>query len=140
MKNISDNALKIISKMQQNELNESYIYRAISKFVKGDENKKTLLRLADEEEKHYNIWKHYTGKELKPNKFKIAKYKWMARILGFTFAVKLMEKGEEIAQKEYELLAEEVEESKKIQDESSSRNGRLFSKWRLLLFCINIKK
>lgn len=125
MKNISDNALKIISKMQQNELNESYIYRAISKFVKGDENKKTLLRLADEEEKHYNIWKHYTGKELKPNKFKIAKYKWMARILGFTFAVKLMEKGEEIAQKEYELLAEEVEESKKIRADEEEHEKAL---------------
>ena len=125
MKNISDNVLKIISKMQQNELNESYIYRAISKFVKGDENKKTLLRLADEEEKHYNIWKHYTGKELKPNKFKIAKYKWMARILGFTFAVKLMEKGEEIAQKEYELLAEEVEESKKIRADEEEHEKAL---------------
>ena len=125
MKNISDNALKIISKMQQNELNESYIYRAISKFVKGDDNKKTLLRLADEEEKHYNIWKHYTGKELKPNKFKIAKYKWMARILGFTFAVKLMEKGEEIAQKEYELLAEEVEESKKIRADEEEHEKAL---------------
>ena len=125
MKNIYDNALKIISKMQQNELNESYIYRAISKFVKGDDNKKTLLRLADEEEKHYNIWKHYTGKELKPNKFKIAKYKWMARILGFTFAVKLMEKGEEIAQKEYELLAEEVEESKKIRADEEEHEKAL---------------
>lgn len=97
--------------MQQNELNESFIYQEIAKFAKGEENKKTLIRLAEEEKNHYNIWKKYTGLELKPNKSIISKYKWIARILGFTFAVKLMENGEEIAQQEYEHLAQEVEES-----------------------------
>lgn len=125
MKKVSDAALKIILKMQQNELNESYIYRAIAKFVKGDKNKKTLLRLSDEEKNHYNIWKTYTGKELKPNKLKIARYKWMAKIFGFTFTVKLMEKGEEIAQKEYELLANEIEESKKIRADEEKHEKAL---------------
>ena len=110
MKHISEKSLNIILKMQQNELNESYIYREIAKFTKDKENKETLLKLADEEEAHYNIWKSYTGKEMKPQKAKIFKYKWLAKILGFTFAVKLMENGEEIAQKEYEVLAEEVED------------------------------
>ena len=43
--------------MQQNEITESVIYAKIAKFAKGDENKKTLLRLAEEEKKHYEIWK-----------------------------------------------------------------------------------
>ena len=34
-KNISDASLKIIKKMQQNELTESIIYEKISKFAKG---------------------------------------------------------------------------------------------------------
>ena len=102
--------------MQQNELNESYIYREIAKSTKNEENKKILLKLASEEEAHYNIWKKYTNKDMKPQKAKIFKYKWLAKILGFTFAVKLMENGEEIAQKEYEILAEEVEESNKIRE------------------------
>ena len=51
---------------------------------------------------------------MKPQKGKVFKFKWIARILGFTFAVKLMENGEEAAQDEYELLAKEVEESAKI--------------------------
>ena len=37
---------------------------------------------------------------MKPKKLKVLKYKILARILGFTFAVKLMEKGEENAQEE----------------------------------------
>ena len=125
MKNISEKSLNIILKMQQNELNESYIYREIAKFTKDKENKETLLKLADEEEAHYNIWKSYTGKEMKPQKAKIFKYKWLAKILGFTFAVKLMENGEEIAQKEYEVLAEEVEESVAIREQEIEHENAL---------------
>jgi hypothetical protein len=37
-KNVSEAAFSIIKKMQQNELTESYIYEAISKFAKGENN------------------------------------------------------------------------------------------------------
>lgn len=124
-KELSQKALKIITKMQQNELTESYIYHAIAKFAKGDENKKTLMRLGDEEKAHYEIWKKYTGVEMKPQKFKIFKYKLLARVLGFTFAVKLMENGEEASQKEYELLAAEVEESAKIRADEEEHEAAL---------------
>ena len=110
-KQLSEKALGIIKKMQQNELTESIIYAEIAKFAKGDENKETLLRLAREEKAHYEIWKSYTDIDMKPNKLKIFWYKLIARLLGFTFAVKLMENGEEAAQDEYALLAEEVPES-----------------------------
>ena len=108
---ITSKSLNIIKKMQQSELTESIIYEEIAKFAKGEENKKTLLKLSREEKAHYEIWKKYTGIEMKPEKVKIFKYKMLARILGFTFAVKLMENGEENAQEEYEQLYEEVEES-----------------------------
>ena len=71
MKNISQAAFMIIKKMQQNELNESIIYEEIAKFAKGEENKQVLHRLAQEEKAHYEIWKKYTGVEMKPQKFKI---------------------------------------------------------------------
>lgn len=124
-KELSQKALKIITKMQQNELTESYIYHAIAKFAKGDENKKTLMRLGDEEKAHYEIWKKYTGVQMKPQKLKIFKYKLLARVLGFTFAVKLMENGEEASQKEYELLAAEVEESAKIRADEEEHEAAL---------------
>lgn len=126
MKNIiSEKAFGIIKKMQQNELTESVIYGEIAKFAKGEENKKTLLRLAAEERSHYEIWKKYTGLEMKPEKLKVLKFKLFAKILGFTFAVKLMENGEECAQAEYDLLAEEVEESKKIRSEENEHEAAL---------------
>ena len=126
MKKVSEKAISIIKKMQQNELTESIIYKEIAQFAKGDENKRTLLRLSQEENAHYEIWKSYTGLELKPEKFKIFKYKWIARILGFTFAVKLMENGELNAQKEYNYIQKEIPESITIcQQEEEHENTLL---------------
>lgn len=110
-KNVSPAALAVIKRMQQSELTESVIYQEIARFAKGEENRQVLLRLAKEEKAHYEIWKRYTGQELKPETGKVLWYKLMARILGFTFAVKLMERGEENSQAEYDMLAGEVEES-----------------------------
>lgn len=124
-KQVSDKALSVIKKMQQNELTESCIYEAIAKFAKGDENKATLLRLAKEEKAHYEIWKNYTEIEMKPEKWKVIKFTVLARIFGFTFAVKLMEKGEEAAQNEYALLAEEVPESIHIREQEEEHEAAL---------------
>ena len=114
---VSPEAMAVIRKMQQNELTESVIYEQIARFAKGEENKKTLMRLSNEEKAHYLVWKSYTEEELKPQKGKVLWFTLIARVLGFTFAVKLMERGEEGAQDEYALLAEEVEESAAIREQ-----------------------
>ncbi|MBR0359831.1 MAG: VIT1/CCC1 transporter family protein, partial [Clostridia bacterium] len=78
-----------------------------------------------EERAHYEIWKKYTELDMKPQKLKIFKYTLIARVLGFTFAVKLMENGEEAAQGEYALLAEEVEESIGIKNQEEEHEASL---------------
>ena len=123
--NVSPKALAIIKKMQQSELTESVIYEKIALFAGGEENRQTLLRLAQEEKGHYEIWKRYTGIEMKPEMGKVFKYTLLARVLGFTFAVKLMERGEENAQGEYELLAHEVEESVAIRQQEEEHEKAL---------------
>ena len=122
---LSSEALQIIKKMQQNELTESVIYEKISAFAKGEENRQTLLRLSREEKAHYEIWKKYTGMEMKPEKGKVLKFTLLARTLGFTFAVKLMERGEENAQEEYALLAREVAESMLIREQEEEHEHAL---------------
>ncbi|MBQ3114857.1 MAG: VIT1/CCC1 transporter family protein [Clostridia bacterium] len=124
---ISKKVLDIIKKMQQNEITESAVYEKLSKVVKGEANREVLHRLSGEEKAHYEIWEKYTGKELKPNKWKVFKYTMLAKILGFTFAVKQMELGEENAQKEYELLAGEVEESIQIRNQEEEHEQALLN-------------
>ena len=122
---VSEKALAVIKKMQQNELTESAIYEKIAAFAKGEENKQTLLRLSREEKAHYEIWKKYSGVEMKPQKGKVIWFTFIARTLGFTFAVKLMERGEENAQEEYQLLAQEVEESVHIRQQEEEHEHAL---------------
>ena len=124
---ISEKSLKVIRKMQQNEITESDIYKKIAKFAKGQENKETLLRLSSEEAAHANIWKSYTNEDVKPNKFKVFKYTLIARLFGFTFAVKLMEHGELDAQKEYASIADEVPESVHIQEQEKEHEESLLA-------------
>ena len=124
---LSPRAREIIIKMQQNEMTESAIYEKIAKFAKGEENKETLLRLAREERAHYEIWKKYTGAEMKPEKGKVLKFTMIARFLGFTFAVKLMEKGEGNAQEEYALLTDEVAESIHIRQQEEEHEHALLA-------------
>ena len=124
---ISTAALAIIRRMQQNELTESVIYEKIAAFAKGEENQATLRRLAREEKAHYEIWKKYTGEEMKPEKGKVFWFTTVARILGFTFAVKLMERGEGNAQEEYALLAQEVAESVHIRQQEEEHEHALLA-------------
>ena len=122
---ISAKAMAIVKKMQQNELTESVIYKKIAKFAKGSENKKTLQRLSKEEHAHYQVWKSYTGISMKPQAFKVFWYTAIARILGFTFAVKLMERGEEGAQDQYEVLLREVPQSAHIRQQEEEHEQAL---------------
>ena len=126
-KNVSAASLAIIKKMQQNELTESVIYERIAKFAKGEENKQTLLRLSQEERAHNEIWKKYTGLRMKPEKLKVLKYTLIARIFGFTFAVKLMENGEGNAQEEYKQLATDVPESIHIREQEEEHEQALLA-------------
>lgn len=122
---ISETARKIIRKMQRSEITESVIYEKISRFARGEENRKTLYRLSQEERAHCEIWKKYTGEERKPDRLKVFWYTLLARVLGFTFAVKLMERGEENAQEEYDLLSAEVEESVRIRQQEEEHERAL---------------
>jgi len=64
---------------------------------------------------------------MKPEKIKILWFTFLAKFLGFTFAVKLMEKGEEYAQSEYDLLTQEVAESVQIRSQEEEHEAALLA-------------
>lgn len=97
-----DNAnRKKLLKFQQNEITEYRVYSTLASIEKDENNRKVLLSIANEEIKHYHILKKYTGVTPKPNRWRIFKYYWLARILGITFAIKRMESSEQNAHNNY---------------------------------------
>ena len=111
------NAISDFLFFQEDEITSSIVYAKLAHIVKDNENKKTLLQIAAEEKAHYEILKRHTGKEVAPNRWRIFKYYWLARILGLTFAIKLMEKEERDAQEVYARYPEYPELEKLGRDE-----------------------
>lgn len=110
---------------QRNEITEHFIYRKLSEYIKEAQNKEILKHLSEDEMKHYNIWKGYTEKEIKPSKLSIWKYSLISRIFGITFGTKLMEKGEERAQISYEELSKFVPDAKDIEKDENEHEKKL---------------
>ena len=95
---------KLILRAQKNEINEYYIYSKLANKIKEENNKKILKKIANDELKHYNIWKKYSKKEIKPNFFRVYWYIFLSSILGLSFGLKLMEKGEKLAKEVYKKI------------------------------------
>lgn len=122
---LSDPIKKLVEKMQIDEITEYYIYSKVAKGIKNDNNRKVLEKIANEEKAHSYVWKKYTNKEAKPKKLKVFWYVLISRILGFTFALKLLEKGEEAAGINYDIIAKEIPKAKEIADDEDRHEKEL---------------
>jgi VIT1/CCC1 family predicted Fe2+/Mn2+ transporter len=121
---ISENVKQKILLSQKNEITEYHIYKKLAENA-DTENRKILLKIAEEELNHYNIWKKFTGTDVKPDRFKIFRFYFIGRVFGLTFGLKLMESGEENAQQFYSELALKTEEIEKIIKEEGDHEDEL---------------
>jgi VIT1/CCC1 family predicted Fe2+/Mn2+ transporter len=104
---------------QRNEITEHFIYKKLASVIKDKNNSKVLLRISREELAHYDYWKSLTHIEVVPNKIKVLYYVFIGRVFGLTFAVKLMETAEGLAQDSYVQLKNSFSEVQDIiQDEA----------------------
>jgi len=110
---------------QRNEITEYHVYLTLSKKLPSSKNQEVLEKIANEELCHYHIFKKYTQKDIKPDRFKIWKYCWISRIFGLTFGLKLMENGEEKAQENYENWSGIIPEINTIIEEEDKHENAL---------------
>lgn len=100
---------------QKTEITEYHVYKNIARTLKKDDDNRAIVeRIAEDEKRHYDIWKGYTGKAVKPNRFLVGLYTIIARLFGLTFGFKLMEIGEERAQVNYERIADVIPEARGV--------------------------
>ncbi len=118
---------KKIINIQKTELTERQIYKQLSKYVKDEKYKKILLEISDEEFRHYQFFKSLTGEELKPDGFKVFFYVLISRIFGANFGLKLMERGEDLAQKTYEEIKKVAPEVENIIKDENRHENELIS-------------
>jgi VIT1/CCC1 family predicted Fe2+/Mn2+ transporter len=93
----------LLKSAQRNEITESIIYARLAARSSG-KNKKVLLQISKDEQRHYDSLKEKTGVDIKPNGFMIFWYLLLAKIFGIVFTLRIMEHGEDLAQSAYAKL------------------------------------
>jgi vacuolar iron transporter family protein len=79
---------------QKNEITAHHIYQMLAKTVKSPENAAILQSISSDELKHYDELRKITKTDLQPSRLKIAFHYIIAKFLGLTFGIKLLEKAE----------------------------------------------
>ena len=96
--------------LQRAELTEHLIYTKIAASTNDPHNREVLQGIAKEEWDHYEIWKHYTGRDVSPSIVLVWVYVIAARVLGLTFTLKILERVEHRAQGMDRLMPEGIPE------------------------------
>ncbi len=102
--------MKAILLSQRAEITEHQIYARIASVTRDANNRSVLERIAREEMGHYDIWKQYTRRDVAPDSIRIAFYSVVARLLGITFTLKMMESVEKRAQRPDPVLVSAIPE------------------------------
>jgi VIT1/CCC1 family predicted Fe2+/Mn2+ transporter len=124
---LSESVRKQVLQFQQTEITEHHIYKRLAGRINSPENSKILAQIADDELRHYNGWKQYTKQDIEPRWFFVWFYYLVSMVFGFTFGVKLMEMGEEVAQGNYAAIRKEIPEAEKYEHEEDAHEEQLIN-------------
>jgi VIT1/CCC1 family predicted Fe2+/Mn2+ transporter len=115
-----------ILQFQKNEITEHHVYRNLAEMAEGG-NADVLRKISQDELRHYNEWKRHTGTDVSPNRLVVLKFTIISRILGLTFATKMMESGEKEAEEIYAGIVAAVPGAKQILEEELEHENRLIA-------------
>ena len=111
--------------LQQQEVDGAALYRKIARLTKSETERETLMGIANEEDKHAAVFEKYTDRKLKPRRFRLICYTLAARILGYTFVIKLLERGEDLTITVYQKEIVHIPELKQVLDEEEIHEQKL---------------
>ena len=122
---LSESVRKQVLGFQQTEITEHHIYKRLAKKVRSPENAKIIEQIAEDELRHYNGWKKYTNQDIEPRWSYVWFYYLISVLFGFTFGIKLMERGEERAQENYAGISNVIPEAISFQHEEDVHEEQL---------------
>ena len=112
---------------QRSEISEYHIYRHLARLVKNEADADILRSIADDELRHYEIIKEQTMVSVSPSRWRIWFYFILARVFGYTFALRLMEKKEDQAQINYQEVAEQSSPIAEIERDEFEHEQKLIA-------------
>ncbi len=113
--------------LQRGEITEHHIYKKIAAANHDAHNREVLERIAGQELAHYALWKQYTRQDVTPDALRVWFYYLIARGMGMTFAIKLLEGVEKRAQRIDKKLAGQVPEAREILENEENHERELIA-------------
>ena len=105
---------KIILLVQSAEETEHLVYMRLAEISKDKNNAEILRKIGMQEKGHAIFWQNISGQELKPDMWRVFRIVWLARLLGLSFVLKLMEKREGTGSKIYDQLKDHYPEAREF--------------------------
>jgi VIT1/CCC1 family predicted Fe2+/Mn2+ transporter len=108
---------KVVLAVQRTEETEHLIYMRLAEVCRDKKNAEVLHKIGLQEKAHARFWQRISGEEVKPDLWRVKRTVFLARLLGLTFVLKLMEKREGTGSKTYDQLAAHFPEAKTFSEE-----------------------
>jgi VIT1/CCC1 family predicted Fe2+/Mn2+ transporter len=105
---------KTLLAFQKAEATDSVVYARMAKTEKHDSHRQTLELIAQEERDHYEVWKRYTGVDVSADRGKVTLFTVLMVLLGYTFVLRVMERGEDRTAEAYSKLTGAIPEIQAI--------------------------
>ena len=122
---LSQDVRRKIRLFQRIEITEHHIYKRLAKKINSPENAKIVAQIAEDELRHYEGLKKYSGEDLPPYWATMWMYYFISLLFGFTFGIKLMERSEKGVQKDYDDIIAAVPEAATFKHEEEIHEERL---------------
>lgn len=111
---------------QRKELTEHEVYKRLARRA-SPENRQVLASIAADELRHCREWQKLSGQEVRPRWLEVGLFVLIGRLLGLTFALKLMEKGERLAQEAYRQSSQELSVAETMRREEEAHEAALLA-------------
>lgn len=110
---------------QKNEITEYHIYLELAAKCRDSKNAGVLRNIGEQELRHANFWKTRTGIEIKPDRVRIVRTVFLARLIGLTFVLKLMENKEGTGSRLYRGLSASIPEAAAMAEEEQTHEKEI---------------
>ena len=117
--------LNNVLRFQCEEITGAIVYAKLAKKSKDTHNAAVLADMAEAERHHYAFWKSISGQEVAPSRGRIMFFTLLAQVLGLTFALKLLEKGEKVTAADYARVASIHPGAEKLGEEEEQHENAL---------------
>ena len=109
----------------RNEITEHMIYRRVAGRMRHGSNREILERIAAQEKNHYEQWRAMLGEDVAPSWWKVRLFSLLARFLGLSFSLRLMEKGESLAGQVYGEIGKDIPEALEVMEDEQRHEQEL---------------